>query len=363
MNALRSIEWVPDGAGGLVPGRVRLIDQTRLPVELTYLETADVEVIRDAIRALQIRGAPAIGIAAAMGVATAAQDPTCTTSEAVLTAAEKAADRLATARPTAVNLFWALERMRAVAQASATLPADTLKERLAAEAVALRDENAAMCRAIGSHGVALLRDGDTVLTHCNAGALATAEYGTALAPIYEALGRGMRIGVFADETRPLLQGSRLTAWELTQAGIDVTVICDNMAAQVMREGRINAVLVGADRIAANGDTANKIGTYGVALLARAHGIPFYVLAPTSTVDMLTPTGDSIPIEERGREEVTHAFGRCTAPDEAGVYSPAFDVTPAELIGAIVCEKGVLRPPYGEALLAATADGATEHPSG
>ncbi len=349
MQTLRSIEWVPRGAGGLVPAKVKLIDQTRLPGELAYIETDDVEVIWHAIRTLQVRGAPAIGIAAAMGVAAAAQHAVHATSDAVLEAVAGAVDRLATSRPTAVNLFWALNRMQTVAKSSATLPAEALKERLAAEAVAMRDEDAAMCRAIGRHGVALLRDGDTVLTHCNAGGLATAEYGTALAPIYEAAGRGMRIRVFADETRPLLQGSRLTAWELTQAGIDVTVICDNVAAQVMREGRINAVLVGADRIAANGDTANKIGTYGVALLARAHDIPFYVLAPTSTIDLQTPAGDAIPIEERGREEVAHGFGRCTVPDAARVYSPAFDVTPADLISAIVCEKGVLRPPFGETL--------------
>ncbi len=349
MQALRTIEWVPCETGSLIPGKVRLIDQTRLPGELTYVETDDVEVIWRAIRTLRVRGAPAIGIAAAMGVAAAAQDAAHATPEAVLEAVKHAAEYLATSRPTAVNLFWALDRMQAVALASATLSADTLRERLVAEAMTVRDEDAAMCHAIGEHGVTLLRDGATVLTHCNAGGLATAEYGTALAPIYEAASRGMQIRVFADETRPLLQGSRLTAWELSQAGIAVTVICDNMAAQVMREGRINAVLVGADRIAANGDAANKIGTYGVALLAKAHDIPFYVLAPTSTVDMQTATGDAIPIEERGREEVTHGFGRCTAPEAATVYSPAFDVTPAELINAIVCEKGVLRPPYGEAL--------------
>ena len=326
-----------------------MIDQTRLPGELTYVETEDLGTIWTAIRTLQVRGAPAIGIAAALGVAAAAQDPVLTTSEAVLEAVERAAAHLATSRPTAVNLFWALERMRAVALASSSLAAGALKERLVCEAMAIRDEDAAMCHAIGRHGASLLRDGNTVLTHCNAGGLATAEYGTALAPIYEATNQGMRIHVFADETRPLLQGSRLTAWELSQAGIDVTVICDNMAAQVMREGRVDAVLVGADRIAANGDAANKIGTYAVALLAKAHDIPFYVLAPTSTIDMRTPTGDAIPIEERGREEVTHGFGRCTAPDAAKVYSPAFDVTPAELVRAIVCEKGILRPPFGEAL--------------
>jgi len=215
--------------------------------------------------------------------------------------------------------------------------------------MAIRDEDAAMCRAIGKHGAKLLRNGDTVLTHGNAGGLATAEFGTALAPLYVAKEQGKRIRVFADETRPLLQGARLTAWELQQAGVEVTLICDNMAAQVMKEGRIDAVLIGADRIAANGDAANKIGSYGVAVLAKAHGIPFYVLAPTSTFDLNTPTGDGIPIEERASHEVTQGFGRRTAPLGVKVYSPAFDVTPARLITAIVCEKGIARPDFRRSL--------------
>jgi len=244
--------------------------------------------------------------------------------------------------------------MQRAARDNSDLTPRALKERLAAEAVAIRAEDAAMCRAIGRHGAALIEDCEAVLTHCNAGALATAEFGTALAPLYVAHEDGRRIRVFVDETRPLLQGSRLTAWELRQAGIDVTLICDNTAAQVMKEGRIHAVLVGADRIAANGDAANKIGTYGVATLAKAHDIPFYVLAPTTTFDLDADTGDAIPIEERGSEEVTAGFGRQTAPDGIDVYAPAFDVTPASLITAIVCEKGVLRPDFSEGI-AACAD--------
>ncbi|MBM4142101.1 MAG: S-methyl-5-thioribose-1-phosphate isomerase [Lentisphaerae bacterium] len=353
MPVPRTVEWVPDVPGRLAPGHVRMIDQTRLPAELAFIDTADVRAIWAAIRSLQVRGAPAIGIAAAMGVAAAAQAAADDDPAAVVAAANRAAEYLAGARPTAVNLFWALDRMKSLAARSRGLSAPALKETLAREAMAVRDEDAAMCRRIGELGAALLRDGDTVLTHCNAGGLATAEFGTALAPIYVAAGQGKKIRVFADETRPLLQGARLTSWELMQAGIDVTLICDGAAAQVMKEGRVNAVLVGADRIAANGDAANKIGTYGVALLAGAHGIPFYVLAPTSTMDPRTPDGSGIVIEERGAEEVTCGFGRRTAPEGVRVYAPAFDVTPHALIAAIVCEKGVLRPDYGRAIAEVT----------
>jgi methylthioribose-1-phosphate isomerase len=328
-----------------------MIDQTRLPGELAYLETDDLETVWTAIRTLQVRGAPAIGIAAAMGLAAAVQHSGAADSAALLRDVDAAARRLASSRPTAVNLFWALDRMQRTARLRAGDGVVAVKRALAAEAVAIRDEDAAMCRAIGEHGCGLLNDGDTVLTHCNAGSLATAEFGTALAPIYVAAERGMHVRVVADETRPLLQGARLTVWELMQANIDVTLICDNMAAQVMKEGRIQAVMVGADRIAANGDAANKIGTYGVALLARAHGIPFYVLAPTSTVDFDAPDGEAIPIEQRAAEEITCGFGRRTAPEGAAVYGPAFDVTPAELIAAIVCERGVARPPYTASLAA------------
>lgn len=349
MSMVRSIEWIPDNPPGLVPGRVRILDQTRLPLELAFVETTDIEEIWTAIKTLQVRGAPAIGIAAAMGVAAVVQNADVESAEALLSEVNRVAGHLSTARPTAVNLFWALERMKRTAAANLALAPAELKETLAREAVAIRDEDAGMCRAIGEHGASLLSDGDTILTHCNAGMLATSELGTALAPVYVAREQGKRISVYADETRPLLQGSRLTAWELTRAGIDVTLICDNMAAKVMKDGCIDAVLVGADRIAANGDTANKIGTYGLATLARAHGIPFYVLAPTSTFDMDITDGEAIPIEERAAEEITNGFGQRTAPQGIRVYSPGFDVTPRELITAIVCEKGILRPDFSSTL--------------
>ena len=348
-TVLRTIEWVADRRGALLPGRVRMIDQTRLPGELVYLETADLKKIWTAIKTLQVRGAPAIGIAAAMGIVAAVQKVRAGSGAALAQAVADAAGYLATARPTAVNLFWALERMRRLARAQRARPPAEILRRLAREALKIRDEDAAMCRAIGRHGVRLLKDGYTVLTHCNAGGLATAEFGTALAPIYTARARGWDVRVFADETRPLLQGARLTAWELGQAGVDVTLICDNTAAQVMKEGRIDCVMVGADRIAANGDSANKIGTYAVALAARAHGVPFYVLAPSSTFDLTLASGAGIPIEQRDPREVTHGFGRRTAPGGIKVYAPAFDVTPARLITAIVCEKGICRPPFRAAL--------------
>lgn len=344
MKTIRPIEWISDSDDSLVPGHIRMIDQTRLPTELVYLETTDLDEIWDAIKVLKVRGAPAIGVAAAMGVAAVVQNAEGSTSQDILERVQSTADYLATSRPTAVNLFWALDRMRRVAEQNTQLGVTELKERLAVEAMAIRDEDAAMCRAIGEFGASLLKDGDTVLTHCNAGALATSELGTALSPIYVATEQGKTISVFADETRPLLQGARLTAWELSECGIDVTLICDNMTAQVMKEGRIDKVMVGSDRIAANGDTANKIGTYGVALLAKAHNIPFYVLAPSSTFDMNTATGDGIPIEQRGREEVACGFGRQTVPDAAKVYSPAFDVTPVELITGFINENGIGRTP-------------------
>jgi methylthioribose-1-phosphate isomerase len=342
-SIVRTVEWVREGSAGLVPGKVRILDQTRLPGACDFIETADIEVVFTAIRTLQVRGAPAIGIAAAMGVAAAMQTLADRPAAERVAETRRLADRLAAARPTAVNLFWALDRMKAAAQSAQALSAREFAEALAREAQAIRDEDAVSCRAIGEFGSALLRDGDTALTHCNAGALAVSELGTALAPIYVANEQGKRVSVIADETRPLLQGSRLTAWELQRAGIEVEIICDNTAAQVMKEGRVHAVLVGADRIAANGDAANKIGTYGLAVLARAHEIPFYVLAPTSTFDARTPDGAAIPIEQRSGEEVVCGFGRRTAPENARVYAPAFDVTPAAMISAIVCEQGVLRP--------------------
>jgi len=346
---LKTIEWLSDRKGSLIPGRARMIDQTKLPGKLVYLETADLQELWHAIKTLQVRGAPAIGVAAAMGVVMAVQNLDAKSGEEVVREVNKAADYLVKSRPTAMNLFWALERMKKVAAAAMNHTPGELKRILAEEAVKIRDEDAAMCRSIGQYGATLLKDGFTILTHCNAGGLATAEYGTALAPVYVAREQGKTIRVFADETRPLLQGSRLTAWELMQAGIDVTLICDNTAAHVMREGRIDAVMVGADRIAANGDTANKVGTYGVAVSARAHHIPFYVLAPTSSWDLTIQSGKEIPIEHRDRIEVVKGFGTLTAPEHVKVYSPAFDVTPADLITAIVCEKGIAKPPFEKTL--------------
>ncbi len=340
MRNSKPIDWVPEQTGTMMPGHLHILDQTLLPTETVYIDTTDQEAVWHAIKTLQVRGAPAIGVAAAMGVAAAAQDRRSGTVDDVCAAVDNAADYLATSRPTAVNLFWALDRMRRAAHASSAATGEALARELVDEAIAIRDEDLAMCRAIGEHGATLLKDGDTVLTHCNAGGLATSGFGTALAPIYVAQEQGKRVSVYADETRPLLQGARLTAWELMQAGVDVTLICDNMAAQVMKEGRIDIVFVGADRIAANGDAANKIGTYGVALLARAHNIPFYVLAPTSTNDSAAATGADIPIEERGAVEITEGFGRRTAPANVKVYAPAFDVTPAKLITGIITENGV-----------------------
>jgi len=349
MKTLLTIEWMPEQQGKIVPGFIRAVDQTRLPCELRFLKIRDVKELWKAVKTLQIRGAPAIGVAAAFGVVLAAQNSKKLSGPGLVADIIRAADYLASCRPTAVNLFWALERMKKKTLAAENLPLDDLKKTLALEAVAIFDEDRQICRSIGRHGLALLKGKKSVLTHCNAGGLATVQFGTALAPIYLAHKKGWPVKVFADETRPLLQGARLTAWELKQAGIDVTLICDNMAAQVMREGKVDMVFVGADRIAANGDTANKIGTYGVALLAKAHKIPFYVLAPTSTFDLKTPSGAAIPIEQRALEEVTHGFGKQTAPDGVNVYSPAFDVTPAKLISAIICENGICRPPYKQSL--------------
>ena len=349
---VRTLEWQPDNPPDPLPGHLVFIDQTRLPAHLDHIRTADIETLWKAIRTLQIRGAPAIGIAAAYGVVCAVQAAAVSQTSALVAAAETAADHLATSRPTAVNLFWALDRMRRTAHAAAALDPPAFRARMVHEAGLIWDEDDAMCRAIGRHGATLLRDGQTVLTHCNAGGLATSAYGTALAPIYVAAEQGKRIKVYADETRPLFQGARLTAWELQQAGIEVTVICDNTAAWVMRQGRVDVVMVGADRIAANGDTANKIGTYGVACLARAHGIPFYVLAPSSTFDLSLSSGAEIPIEERAAEEISRpAGGGPVVPDGVAVYAPAFDVTPAEAITAIVSERGILRPPYAHSLRA------------
>ncbi|MBX9792644.1 MAG: S-methyl-5-thioribose-1-phosphate isomerase [Pirellulales bacterium] len=334
-----TLRWVGD-----IDGYLELIDQTRLPVECELVACRTPDDVVAAIRTLQVRGAPAIGIAAAYGVCLGMRSLPPPNADAWPGAFEVLIEKLAGSRPTAVNLFWALERMRRRAlEARGTGGPEELRRALLAEARAIHDEDRQMCHAIGRFGAQLLADGEGVLTHCNAGGLATAEYGTALAVIFAAHESGKRLNVYADETRPLLQGARLTAWELAQRGIDVTLICDSMAAQVMREGRVQAVVTGADRIAANGDAANKIGTYGLAVLAAAHGIPFYVAAPSSTFDLSLASGEAIPIEQRDPREVTHGFGRQTAPDGVQVYNPAFDVTPARLIRAIICERGIIEP--------------------
>ena len=328
------------------PGHVRLIDQTRLPDEYVELDVRSVPEMVDAIYRLCVRGAPAIGVAAAFGVLLGVQHMSGRAAREVADELGRAARALAAARPTAVNLFWALDRMtaRAERERAAGRDGDAIVAALFEEAQAIWDEDREVCRALGRVGAELLKDGQTVLTHCNAGALATAGIGTALAPIYTAVESGLRIAVYADETRPLLQGARLTAWELSQAGIDVTLISDNMAGRVLFEGKIDAVFVGADRIARNGDVCNKIGTYSVAVLARENGVPFYCVAPLSTFDPKLEHGDQIPIEQRPGTEVTHGFGRGTAPAGVRVYNPAFDVTPARLVSGIVTEVGLIREP-------------------
>ncbi|MEO6810365.1 MAG: S-methyl-5-thioribose-1-phosphate isomerase [Isosphaeraceae bacterium] len=336
---LQTVAWIGDASGGCL----RLIDQTRLPTEYVLIDCQDVDAVWEAIKVLRVRGAPAIGVAAAYGAVLGARAGSGDDPEAVRRALRSATAYLRTSRPTAVNLFWALDRMDQVAEVNPELPSLALRERLLAEAQAIHAEDQESCRAIGAFGAALISHGQGILTHCNAGGLATADYGTALAVVFTAHEQGKAVHVFADETRPLLQGARLTAWELQRRGIPVTLICDSMAAQVMKEGKIQAVVVGADRIAANGDTANKIGTYGVALLAKAHGIPFYVAAPSSTFDPSLADGSAIPIEQRDSREVTHGLGRQTAPDGIDVYNPAFDVTPAALIAGIITERGVIQP--------------------
>jgi methylthioribose-1-phosphate isomerase len=323
-----------------------IIDQTKLPEELEYIPLNTVREVWDAIKQLKVRGAPAIGISAAWGVLAGLRENPPADTAAALRQAQETAEYLATSRPTAVNLFWALERMKKAAQAAADADsADTFFERLEEEARAIHEEEIASCRAIGEYGKELIKENTGVITHCNAGGLATGRYGTALAPMFLAHEEGRSFQVFVDETRPLLQGSRLTAWELRQAGIDATLICDNMAACVMGQGRIQLAITGADRIAANGDTANKIGTRGLAMLCAPHEIPFYIAAPSSTFDMSLKTGAGIPIEERDPDEIRRGFGKLTAPADITVYNPAFDVTPAEYITGIITEKGILRPPY------------------
>lgn len=341
-EVLQPVRW-SDGA-------VLLLDQRLLPEEIVYLTLTTPQDVWDAIRELKVRGAPAIGIAAAYGVVLGVQQFRGTPDELAKETIRHAA-HLATSRPTAVNLFWALDRMkgRAKTLAEAGLDTETCIAALLDEARQIHAEDEETNRLIGEHALTLFQEGMGVLTHCNAGGLATSKYGTALAPFYLALEKGVQLKVFADETRPVLQGARLTAFELHKAGVDVTLITDNMAGHVMSKGWVQAVIVGTDRVAANGDVANKIGTYSVAVLAKAHNIPFYVACPLSTIDLSTPTGADIPIEERHPDEVTIGFGRRTAPEGVAVYNPAFDVTPNELVTAIITEKGIVRAPYAESL--------------
>jgi methylthioribose-1-phosphate isomerase len=338
-----TLAWTPEG--------VRFIDQTKLPLVESYVLATNYEQVAEVIVTMVVRGAPAIGVSAAYGIALGALHTTALTPHLFAPEFERICARLAATRPTAVNLFWAIDRMKRLFAELLDEDANLAKvqQRILAEAHAMYEEDIAACRTLGKFGGALLPDEAGVLTHCNAGALATCGYGTALGVIRSAVEHGKRIHVYADETRPFLQGARLTAWELMADNIPTTVICDNAAASLMRAGRIQAVVVGADRIAANGDTANKIGTYNVAILAKEHGIPFYVAAPWSTIDLATPTGDSIPIEERPAIEVTHHGGKQLTPNGVGICNPAFDVTPAKYVTAIVTERGVLRAPYSESL--------------
>lgn len=347
---IEAVRWSADGQA------VDLLDQTLLPEREVRLRLESAEAVAEAIRTLRVRGAPAIGIVAAMGVAVEAARLAALGGEAFEERLAAADAVLRATRPTAVDLFWALDRMRRRVASLARRPPSELAAALRAEATRVLEENRAMCERIGECGLSLLPRGEvSVLTHCNAGALATGGIGTALAPVYLAHAAGRRVRVWADETRPVLQGSRLTAWELQRAGVPVTVIADVVAGSLMARGRVDLVIVGADRIAANGDVANKIGTYPLAVLARHHGIPFYVAAPMSTFDPATPSGREIPIEERDADEVRRGFGRLTAPADVPVHSPAFDVTPASLVTAIITDRGVLRPPYEDAIHAALGE--------
>jgi methylthioribose-1-phosphate isomerase len=330
---------------------LRMIDQRLLPVEEVWLEYADYRAVAEAIRTMVVRGAPAIGVAAAFGAAFGAREIEAEDFASFERQFAEVRGVLAATRPTAVNLFWALDRMKGCARAHAHLPLAELKNRLLEEALAIAEEDERLNRAMGRNGEPLIPEGGRVLTHCNAGALATGGYGTALGVIRAAVEAGKKVAVFADETRPWLQGARLTAWELQQDRIPVTLICDNMAGYLMSRGEIDCVMVGADRIAANGDTANKIGTYTVAVLAKEHGIPFYVAAPISTIDLSLPDGSRIPIEERAPREVTHSGERQLAPEGVAVRNPAFDVTPARYISAIITERGVVQGDYERGLRA------------
>jgi methylthioribose-1-phosphate isomerase len=332
-------------------GAVVMIDQRKLPATEVYVTCRTANEVAKAIKTMVIRGAPAIGVAAAMGLALGMRRSTATGTKQFATEFQKMCDVMAATRPTAVNLFWAIERMKKMFAEAAQggCSVDELKQRLETEAQKIHDEDVASCRAMGAHGATLVPETANILTHCNAGALATAGYGTALGVIRAAAEAGKKVAVMADETRPFLQGARLTAWELVKDGIDTTVITDNMTASMMRLGHVDLVVVGADRIAANGDVANKIGTYGVAVLAKEHGIPFYVAAPISTVDLRTPDGSGIPIEERNNREVTHVGSSRLTPEGARIRNPAFDVTPSKYVTAIITERGIARAPYHESL--------------
>jgi len=338
---VKTLEWTDEG--------VRFIDQRKLPTEETYVTCTTYEEVADAIRNMVVRGAPAIGVAAAMGIALGARDAEAGHVSELRRAFDQICEAMGETRPTAVNLFWAIRRMQQKFATCSELPVDQLRQALITEAQRMYVEDIAANEAMGRHGATLMPASGGVLTHCNAGALATCGYGTALGVIRAAVEAGKKIQVYADETRPFLQGSRLTAWELMKDGIPTTVISDNMAGAMMKQGKIGAVVVGADRIAANGDVANKIGTYTVAVLAKEHGIPFYVAAPFSTVDLETPDGSKIPIEQRSTREVTHIAGKAIAPEGVKVENPAFDVTPAKYMGAIITERGVARAPYEQSL--------------
>jgi methylthioribose-1-phosphate isomerase len=338
---IKTVEWTNAG--------VRLIDQTKLPTEETYVTCKTYEEVADAIRTMIVRGAPAIGVTAAMGVALGVRDSRAGDHAELRRDFERISEALAATRPTAVNLFWAIRRMRDKFEQLSAQPIARIQQELVTEAQQMRVEDIAANQAMGQHGAVLLPSSGGILTHCNAGALATCGYGTALGVIRAAVDSGKKLHMFVDETRPFLQGSRLTAWELMKDNIPATLISDNMAGAMMHQGKIDAVIVGADRIAANGDVANKIGTYTVAVLAKEHGIPFYVAAPFSTVDLATPDGSRIPIEQRSSREVTHLAGKQIAPDGVNVENPAFDVTPNAYVTAIITERGVVRQPYGDAL--------------
>ena len=338
---IQTLEWTEPG--------VRFIDQTKLPTEEVYVTCKTHEQVADVIRNMVVRGAPAIGVAAAMGIALGIKNSKAETGADLKKDFDQIADIIGKTRPTAVNLFWAIGRMKDKFEYSRMSPVPQIKQALIEEAQRMHAEDIAANQAMGRHGATLMPASGGVLTHCNAGALATAGYGTALGVIRAAVEQGKKIHVYADETRPFLQGSRLTAWELMKDGIPTTVISDNMAGVMMKQGKIGAIVVGADRIAANGDVANKIGTYTVAILAKEHGIPFYVAAPFSTIDLNTADGSKIPIEERNAREVTHIAGKQMVPDGVGVENPAFDVTPAKYVAAIITERGVVRAPYAESI--------------